>query len=187
MVGKGRPEDSDVWAHVARTVTPLKRRKPLKGAADRPAADKKAVPAKKQPAKKPKGRIPRDPPAKPAPKKLVPELAPGAAPGLDKRNAMRLRRGQLEIEARIDLHGMTRDEAEQRLRRFLLTGYAQGKRCVLVITGKGTRGGGVIRGALAGWLNGAGLRPIVVAFSEARAKDGGGGAFYVYLRRERKT
>lgn len=189
MAGQG--DDHDLWAHVTRTVTPLRKRKPLGARAARPDKDEQsAAPAPpEKPPKKRRGRVPAAPQPKPAPPRPVPALAPGAAPGLDRRNAMRLRRGQLPIEGRIDLHGMTVDEAGTALRRFLMMARAQGKRCVLVITGKGTRGpggeGGAIRRELPLWLNGPGLRPLVVAFAQAHAKDGGSGAFYVYLRRER--
>jgi DNA-nicking Smr family endonuclease len=117
----------------------------------------------------------------------APPLAAGTAPGLDKRNLNRLRRGQLSIDGRIDLHGMTRDEARTALLAFLAFQLERGARCVLVITGKGVRGRGtgVIRAALPHWLNDAVLRPGVVAFAEAQPKDGGAGAFYVYLRRRR--
>jgi len=92
------------------------------------------------------------------------------------------------IEGRLDLHGMILVEAEMALEKFLKSAHVRGVRCVLVITGKGLRGNGtgVIRAALPGWLNGSSLRPIVVAFSQARPADGGAGAFYVYLRRDRE-
>jgi len=117
----------------------------------------------------------------------APPLSAGTAPGLDKRNLTRLRRGQLSIDGRIDLHGMTRDEARTALLAFLAFQLERGARCVLVITGKGARGRGtgVIRAALPHWLNDEALRPSVVAFAEAQPKDGGAGAFYVYLRRRR--
>ena len=102
--------------------------------------------------------------------------------------AARLRRGQIDIEGRIDLHGMTREEAHANLAGFIKTAAGTGRRCVLVITGKGTGkgvGGGVLRAQFPHWLNSAELRPLILTFATAQPRDGGGGAFYVYLRKRR--
>lgn len=172
--------DAALWTHVTRTVAPLRRRRSLQPAtpAAAPAPQKPARPARPRPATR-----------APAPSAPAPALAPGAAAGLDRRTATRLRRGQLAVEGRLDLHGMTRDQAADALQRFLAASRAAGRRCVLVITGKGRRGetGGVIRAELPHWLNRPALRPMVVAFAQARPRDGGAGAFYVYLRRTRAT
>ncbi|MEE8563481.1 MAG: Smr/MutS family protein [Alphaproteobacteria bacterium] len=117
-------------------------------------------------------------------------LAAGAAPGLDKRTAQRLRRGQIRIEGRIDLHGMTRVEAYRNLSDFLKSSAAGGRRCVLVITGKGLSqgaGSGILRAEFPRWLNEPALRPLILSFAPAQPRDGGGGAFYVYLRRDRAS
>lgn len=185
MTGRKDPDDAALWAEVARTVRPLKRRRPaMPATASETAAGKPAATGRK----KPKGRLPKAVQPAPPPR-AMPELAAGLAPGLDRRNALRLRRGELPIEGRVDLHGMTLEQAAGALRRFVLASRKAGRRCVLVITGKGGRGpgqeGGAIRRELPRWLNGGDLRPMVVAFTEAQPKDGGGGAFYVYLRRER--
>jgi DNA-nicking Smr family endonuclease len=125
----------------------------------------------------------------PAPAREPPApLSPGTAPGLDKRTAQRLRRGQIPIDGRIDLHGMTRAEAHRNLTDFLTFSATAGRRCVLVITGKGMRegaGSGILRSEFPRWLNEAALRPLILSFAAAQPRDGGGGAFYVYLRRER--
>ncbi len=187
-MGGGRGgDDAALWARLAESVTPLRRRRPASIPAPAPASV--SEPATTAPAKKLRGRVPRTPAPKPAPPPPVPDLVPGRAPGLDRRNALRLRRGLLPIEARLDLHGMTREQAAAALDRFVRAARRHGRRCVLVITGKGTRGpggeGGAIRRELPLWLNGAALRPFVVAFAEAQPKDGGAGAYYVYLRRAR--
>ena len=130
------------------------------------------------------------PSAKPRPSAPAPPLAPGVAAGIDKRTAQRLRRGQIRIEGRIDLHGMTQAEAHRHLSEFLKSSAAAGRRCVLVITGKGMRAGagaGVLRSEFPRWLNEATLRPLILGFAAAQPKDGGGGAFYVYLRRGRAS
>ena len=104
---------------------------------------------------------------------------------MDHRTAERFRRGQMAIEARVDLHGQTRDAAMKQLSRFLHQSAAAGRRCVLVITGKGTSGKGVLRQEFPLWLEASDLRPLVLGLAPAQAKDGGGGAFYVLLRRKR--
>ncbi len=105
--------------------------------------------------------------------------------GLDRRSAQRLKRGQAPIEARLDLHGMTQDEAHGALRRFIARMHAEGRRTVLVITGKGTPGGGVLRQGVPRWLAEPGCRALVLAIEEAQARHGGAGALYVLLRRRR--
>ena len=112
----------------------------------------------------------------------------GAAPGLDKRTQMRLKRGQVKVEARIDLHGMSRAEAHNELIRIVEDSYYSGRRAVLVITGKGLRRDGsigVLRSAVPGWFNEMPMRDWVRAFDHAAPRDGGEGALYVLLRRHK--
>ena len=112
---------------------------------------------------------------------------------LDRRTAERLKKGQMPIESRIDLHGMTLDQAQKALARFIQTAIAQQQRCVLVITGKGRSGGnpigpmtGAIRSQFRDWLAAPNLAPHILRIEEAQPKDGGQGAFYIFLRRQRK-
>jgi len=120
----------------------------------------------------------------------------GTASGVDRRTAQRLARGQTPIEARIDLHGMTQAKARRALERFLVDAEGAGRRCVLVITGKGAerdrgedampdRDAGVLRRSLPRWLALPGLRERVVAYCPAIPRHGGAGAFYILLRRRR--
>ena len=129
------------------------------------------------------------PPPKPPPPTArdLPRLAPGTMAGVDKRTAARLRRGQLSIEGRLDLHGLTQAEAHRELGHFLADAQDDGRRCVLVITGKGrgAEGGGVLRATVPRWLNEPGQRERIVVFCHATPKDGGEGALYVLLRRRR--
>ena len=108
--------------------------------------------------------------------------------GVDRRRADRLRRGQLPIEARIDLHGMTQASAHSRLAQFIGGAVASGKRCVLVVTGIGRgEARGVLRDSVPRWLNEPSLRGHVLGFDYAQLKDGGLGALYVLLRRRREA
>jgi DNA-nicking Smr family endonuclease len=107
-------------------------------------------------------------------------------PGLDRRTALRLKRGQLPIEARLDLHGLTQAEAHRDLASFIARASAAGKRALLIVTGKGTReGGGVLRAAVPRWLDEPAMRALVLAVTPALPRDGGGGALYLLLRRAR--
>ncbi len=156
---------------------------PRPGRKVRPGA-KPAKPKPKPRTAPPSGRTPD-----PAPSEL-PALRAGDAPGVDKKTQQKMRRGRIEIEGRLDLHGMYREEAFTALEQFLARSQAAGKKCVLVVTGKGTRPDGpagerigVLRRAVPGWLNRAGLRERIRSFREAAPNHGGSGALYVLLRR----
>ena len=118
---------------------------------------------------------------------LTKPLKVGTATDLDRRTMDRLRKGQLRPDARIDLHGLTASHAYTDLCDFLYRAHVSGQRCVLVITGKGLsrEGGGVIRRELSTWLNAPNNRSRILAFAQAQPRDGGGGAFYVLLKRRR--
>jgi len=115
------------------------------------------------------------------------ELVHGKAAGLDKRTLMRLRRGLITPETQIDLHRHTQEEAHQLLDGFLAASQAKGRRCVLVITGKGygSGGAGVLRTMVPRWLNEQPNRRRVLAFCHAVPSHGGDGALYILLRRLR--
>jgi DNA-nicking Smr family endonuclease len=93
-----------------------------------------------------------------------------------------VRRGQHEIDARLDLHGHTQDTAHRELVEFLLRQAGQGARCVLVITGKGRLGVGILRSRLFDWIADPELRPFIAGYAEAHPRHGGAGATYVFLR-----
>lgn len=121
-------------------------------------------------------------------KSSLPQLKIGGQIGLDKKNAKKLRKGQHIIEGRIDLHGLNRTQAKTALNSFIENSYSLGKRCVLVITGKGLKSDGsigVLRENIPDWLNERRNRGLIIAFSHAVQKDGGEGAFYVMLKRKR--
>ncbi len=111
---------------------------------------------------------------------------------MDKKAFGKLKRGKLVPEGKIDLHGMTTDQAHGALVGFILREHGAGKRLVLVITGKGkskddygpipTRRG-VLKHQVPQWLMLAPLKSCVMQVAEAHLRHGGGGAYYVYLRR----
>ena len=126
-------------------------------------------------------------PAAPSSRTRLPPLEPGRSAGLDRRSDDRLRRGQMAIEARIDLHGLTQSSAYDALAHFIAVSQAIGRRCVLVITGKGpvSQGGGVLRTMVPRWLAEPSLRRRILALHRAQPRDGGDGALYVLLKRKR--
>lgn len=130
----------------------------------------------------PAAPVPASPPLR-EPKRRV--ASPAPAPGIDRRSAQRLRRGERPIESRLDLHGLTQEEAHRALAGFIARAWAAERRSLLVITGKGGARGGVLRAAVPRWLGEAPNAGRVLAFAPAQPKDGGVGALYVLLRRRR--
>lgn len=160
--------DGALWREAVRGVVPLPGRAPL------PASTPAALPAAQ-------GAPSAALPARPA----SPPLASFA--DLDRASAERLKRGQHRIEARLDLHGMTQADAHRALVAFVADSYEAGRRCVLVITGRGLGAGepGILRRAVPRWLDEPGLRPRLLALAPAQPRHGGAGALYLLLRRRR--
>ncbi len=166
-------DDLALWQKATARDAPMMDRAAPEPTAEPPAQTRRAAPAA---------------PAMAAREPDLPEIAVGRAPGLDKRSAQRLKRGQLAVEDSIDLHGMTQTQAHRALTRFIAGAQADGKRCVLVITGKGLRpdgGRGVLRDMAPRWLNEPPNRARVLALHTAQPKHGGAGAYYVLLKRQR--
>lgn len=114
-------------------------------------------------------------------------LDPGRPIDIDRRNWERLKRGRIDIERKLDLHGRTQTEAHGALNRFLAMAAATGLRCVLVVTGKGgVDGRGVLRQMVPRWLGEADNRQKVLTYCPAQPRHGGDGALYVLLRRRRE-
>lgn len=110
--------------------------------------------------------------------------APKAAPAPTNREGeKRVRRGKLEIGASLDLHGFTQSSGRAALTRFLHAAYARGDRTVVVITGVGRQGGGILKRSLPEWIAERGLREIVSGYAQAHRSHGGAGAFYIFLRK----
>jgi DNA-nicking Smr family endonuclease len=110
-----------------------------------------------------------------------------AAPVADRGGEKRVRRGTVEIAASFDLHGYTQDSAQSALRIFIEMQRLEGARVVLIVTGKGGRGAsageGVLKRRLPSWLDGPAIRPSIAGYAEAHRRHGGGGAYYVFLKR----
>ena len=173
-------EERALWESVAKLVKPLrKRHRALKPSA---APAETALRAAPKAAASPKPVAPPRPvvPSKPAP----PPLAP-----LGRRERSHLSRGRKEIDARLDLHGMTQMRAHRALFGFLQRAHHDGLTFVLVITGKGKMGAdserGVLRRQVPQWLGLPEFRALVVGFEEAHIGHGGEGALYVRIRRAR--
>ncbi|MBY0276983.1 Smr/MutS family protein [Candidatus Binatia bacterium] len=178
--GPGQPEEpgeagreqglDDEWAMAIQDVVPLK---------DRGAVESDDEEASPQGALADRLKSRREP--------TVPLESDGALPAIDRRTAERLRRGQIAIEAQIDLHGLTQDEAFTAIQDFLAESLQAGRRCVLVITGKGTArdGGGVLRSSVPRWLTEGIYRQHLIGIAVAFPQHGGDGALYVLLRRLR--
>lgn len=175
-------EESALWESVAKQVKPLRKRQRV---AKPPAAvsetEAKAAPKNVGgPAASPKPPAPIVSPPKPEP----PPLAP-----IGRRERSHLSRGRKEIDARLDLHGMTQTRAHRALFGFLQRAHHDGLTFVLVITGKGKLGSeserGVLRRQVPHWLGLPEFRSLVVGFEEAGIGHGGEGALYVRVRRSR--
>lgn len=174
------PDDKHIWTVVTDTVAPKKRAKALRVAEAGPVGE----PVPRSGAAKP----PRPAPHKAAPPKALPPASsakPRPAPEeLEPRRQRRLARERDPIEATFDLHGYGRFDAEDRLKAFLGGSQARGLRAVLVITGQGRRGGGVIRASIHEWLQSPALRGVVSGFASAHRRHGGEGAIYITLKQK---
>jgi DNA-nicking Smr family endonuclease len=114
------------------------------------------------------------------------EFIEGAILGTDRNLLRTLRRGDFSLQGRLDLHGMTQAEAKTAVDRFLTDSRRAGKRCVLIVHGRGLHSKDqvpVLKGLLKVWLSQKHVGKLVLAFATARPQDGGAGAVYVLLRR----
>lgn len=176
-------EERALWESVAKQTKPL-RKKPRAAKAEPVLSDAETAMVAK-PAASPRPH----PAAKTshAPKPQLPP-APPLAP-LGRRERSQLSRGRKEIDARLDLHGMTQTRAHRALAGFLQRAHSDGLTFVLIITGKGKMGAeserGVLRRQVPQWLSLPEFRSLVVGFEEAHVGHGGEGALYVRIRRAR--
>ena len=103
---------------------------------------------------------------------------------LDPNETRKIRRGQRPIEAHLDLHGLTAAVAHSRLVAFIDEARGQRLTWVIVITGKGVGGRGVLRQSVPEWLSTPPLKSKVLGFEQAQPAHGGSGALYIRLRRK---
>ncbi len=199
------PADAELWARITRGVRPLRESGEV---AARPSSDRRETRART-------GKDTRHPPPRagqssprPAPSSSTgqpPQPRPHRAPPggtLNRRERQRMARGKVEIEARMDLHGLGVEAAHTALRAFIIDSRRRGMRTVLVITGKGKapfarhtlhgqdywhapERAGKLRQLLPRWLAEAGIAEHVAGWQPAHPRHGGGGAFYIRLRRAR--
>jgi len=171
--GSGRrvlsQDERVLWSSITRSIAPLR---------EGMAATDVEIEIDKPRSGRPTKRIEPAPPVKPAP----PELAP-----LSRRMRRSVARGKQDIDARLDLHGLTQSEAHASLLRFLRNASAREAKLVLVITGKGSREGerGVLKRRVPQWLSLPEFRAFVIGFEDAHIAHGGEGALYVRVRRPR--
>jgi len=192
-------EEADLWKSIAGTVKPIRAESKNKiRHADLPEIVEKSD--EKLPQKKvQKSAADRTPSqvSQPKPQKQGPQLT-----GIDRRSKQKLLRGNVDIDARLDLHGFSQIEARSKLKNFLVSSRARGAEFVLVITGKGAspytshmlhgeenysapEREGVLRQSLPGWMKEAEFSQLVSGFQPSHPKHGGGGAFYLKLRRSK--
>jgi DNA-nicking Smr family endonuclease len=184
-----RDEEQALWQEAMRDVRRSRRKRPSVAVGEKRVDDK----AKQFAAAV---KSPLRPAAKLAPKR------PATGVGLDGSTAEKLKRGKIEPEATLDLHGLTQAQAHSRLNAFVRHSAESGRRCVLVVTGKGAPSSqsasekegfvmptrtksGVLRLMVPRWLNEGDAGAVVAGSQVAHQRHGGDGALYVYLRRKR--
>jgi len=150
------PEDSHLWKRVSRTVSPLRKN------SSRPQRSEFSALLRVTDAAK--------------------DAKPNSSAPPAQNQTKQTRRGKVSIDARLDLHDMTQQQAFDALRRKLIRSFNQNHKCILVITGKGVRGQGILRRNLPLWLEHADIRPIIAEFAPAHLRHGGGGAWYIFLK-----
>jgi len=193
-------EDRALWNHVASSLEPARGKSRVRAVENvpdvAPSHDAKRQPYENGARHKSSAPAKSTPPPPPLPRpKSTAKPEPQQAT-LDRRKARRIARGSHEIEARLDLHGMTQDDAHAALVGFVRRCHAQGFGTVLIITGKGGRAHsdaeevvprrpGILRRNVPRWLAGAEIGALVVSYATAHIRHGGEGALYVQLRRKR--
>lgn len=173
-------DELDLWRRVTADV-------------ERLTVEEQAVRPKPTPTKSKNAVLERNPrrskassnkPALPKPTS-IPPIDPNGPLNSDRRTFEKLKRGKMAIDGRLDLHGRTQLEAHDALCRFLAASVARRFRCVLVVTGKGYDGHGVLRQMVPRWLTEQDNRQRIVTYCAAQPRHGGDGALYILLKRHR--
>jgi DNA-nicking Smr family endonuclease len=168
--------EAELWTIVTASVRPFRAR-------PAPPAPPPPVEPEPKPAR-PAAAAARVGWAAPAPPPPKPP-APPPQQDIDRRERTKIKRGRLDVDAKLDLHGLRQDEAQRALTAFLRRAQADGAKIAIVVTGKGLsrEEGGVLRRVVPMWLQAPNLRDVVVGFGEAARHHGGEGALYVRIRR----
>lgn len=193
MAGGSRklsPSEQELWDRVIAQVRALEERPP----ADPPEAEARQKPERtRKPSPAARATSGGERPGS-APSVQPKRRAQATSPHMDRRSYQRLLKGRLEIDAVLDLHGMTAEQARHRLLAFVRASHGAGHRLLLVITGKGKRSStdefnrpraGVLREGVPEWLRSGPVSHLILEMAQARPHHGGAGALYVYLRRKR--
>lgn len=185
---KAAEKDTDgkrAWARLTASANPLTGETRNRHLPTR--AEKKSSPAKTTPPLKTKSTPPAHSPSEPRAPSTAPPVGRKPTPqdDLQLRTRRRLSRGTIALDGKIDLHGLTLAEAEAALAGFVKRAQSQHQIWLLVVTGKGARGEGKLRRALPEWLDRGALAGRVVEYGPAAPNHGGGGAFYLRLRRRK--
>ena len=167
-----RPDELRIWGLVAGTVHPL------------PGRVVPAPPAEPKPIEPAARAAPPPSPSAPASKAQRPARPRQALEDIEPNRRWRIQREREAIGARLDLHGLDQDRARAVLEAFLRRAQDEGYRAVLVITGKGVQGDGILRRRTPEWLAAPHLSGVVAGISEAGRRHGGEGALYVALKRK---
>jgi len=173
-----RHEDAEIWERVKKTTKPLHTNQAAHEFHEKMVAMDVAKPIQI----KPNPRIIR-------PYKVEPEITVSLAPKpalLDQSTTRKISKGRIGIDSKIDLHGLTQAEAYSKLYRFIEMAYATDRRTILVITGKGVKGEGILKAMVPRWLSEPSFRLMVSAYNEAHISHGGGGALYVRIRKRKQ-
>lgn len=179
MTKDNTPDDDEkLWSHATRDTTPIKREK-LQG-----SSPSHTGVSNKKPNEKDKQEANR--PAQPKEKhKKIEQPERLAGKEIDSRTAQKLKRGQIPIDATLDLHGMNQPEAHSTLIRFIQNAYNKGQRHILIITGKGKSSEGVLRKNVPYWLKDSSIDHLILETRNARREHGGEGALSLLIRRNR--
>jgi DNA-nicking Smr family endonuclease len=174
-------DDLQTWQYVSRTVTPLPGREIIL----EPWEEEIIATPENKPSQEELEKLVASRDSKPKTKAELPYIKHSETTGVDKATAKRLKSGKFPVEARLDMHGRTQDEALDGLRYFIRAAFEMDKRCVMVITGKGIGGDGILKNQVPRWLNNPGLREYVLSFSYATAPHGGEGALYILIKKRK--
>jgi len=171
-------KDDEIWKQFTSNIKPLSKAKQKTPSAPKEhtlKTERKSAPLiKESPSPQYKGAA-----------EVASPLVVDGSSGLDGASLRRLKSGQIEIEATLDLHGFTLDHAYEVLVSFIQRAYERKQKHILVITGKGKENKGSIRSNISSWLNSPALRAKVIAARFAHIKHGGAGALYVVLKKKR--